>query len=57
MKAFLLQPEKYTVHQLNQLVRGHNYMYNDFLMTCKFHNPEGIAAAIEYFELNVIFLS
>ena len=32
-------------------------MYNDFLMTHKFHTEEGIAAAIQYFELNIQFLA
>jgi len=37
MLTFMAAPKKYSVHEINQLLRGHNYFYNDFLMTVKYH--------------------
>jgi hypothetical protein len=42
---------------MNQLLRGHNYLYVDFLMTWKYQTLEGITAAIEYFLINIKFLA
>ena len=38
MQALMSAPTNYSVHDINQLIRGQNYLYNDFLMTIKFHN-------------------
>lgn len=44
-------------HGINQLLRGHNYFYVDFLMTWKFATVEGVRCAIEYFLINIKFLT
>jgi len=41
---------------MNQLLRGHNYFYTDFLMTIKDHDPKSLDLAIKYFDLNISFL-
>ena len=53
MRSIMASPYQYTVHELNQIVRGHNYFYTDFLMTTKYQIKEGLKQAIEYFEMNV----
>lgn len=53
----MADPLKHSAHELNQVLRGHNYFYNDFLMTTKFHIEEGIASAVGYFEMNVKILA
>lgn len=50
-------PESFNVHHINQILRGQNYMYNDFLMTTKFRNIEDMSSTIEFFETNVIHLA
>ena len=42
-----------TAHEINQQLRGHNYLYIDFLMTWKFASVEGVRYAIEYFLINI----
>jgi hypothetical protein len=53
----MASPHDYSVHDINQQLRGHNYFYNDFLMTIKYQNEEGIASAVSYFDLNVLIIS
>ena len=53
MRSIMASPYQYTVHELNQIVRGHNYFYTDFLMTTKYQIKEGLKQAVEYFEMNV----
>ena len=48
--------EKYSVHDFNQLMRGHNYFYVDFLMTWKFQSAETIMPALDFFFLNIKLL-
>ena len=49
----MASPYQYSVHELNQVLRGHNYFYTDFLMTTKFQIKQGLKKAVEYFEMNV----
>ena len=49
----MAEPEKYSAHEINQILRGHNYFYTDYLMTHKYPIREGIDMALQYFEMNV----
>ena len=46
-------PEKHSAHEVNQILRGHNYFYTDYLMTHKYPIKEGLELALKYFEMNV----
>ena len=56
MQLLFKQPEGYSVHEINQLLRGHIYLYTDFLMINKYQNVSDITLAIEYYYQNIQFL-
>lgn len=56
LKAFIDNPLAYSVHQLNQFIRGHNYLYIDFLMTVKYADLTSFNLVVEFFWLNIDFL-
>ena len=39
------------------MIRGHNYLYTDYLMTIYYSKEESLAAVIKYFELNIKFVA
>jgi hypothetical protein len=45
-----------SVHSFNQLFRGWNYMYTDFLMTCKFSIVQEFVSVFNFYRLNTEFL-
>lgn len=45
-----------SIHSFNQLFRGWNYMYTDFLMTCKFGILQEFAAVFSFYRMNTEFL-
>lgn len=49
-------PTVLSVHELNQLIRGHNYFYVDFLMTTKLPDAASLGLVMKYFNLNIEFL-
>ena len=52
----MAEPEAHSAHEINQILRGHNYFYADYLMTHKFPIKDGIDMALTYFEMNVQYL-
>ncbi len=40
--------------RVNQFLRGHNYLYTDFLMTNAYSSQETIAEVIDFFEKNIL---
>lgn len=47
---------EWSVHELNQWIRGHNYMWCDFLMTWKYHSADSIEMTLKYFTTHINFL-
>lgn len=54
LQEFLASPNK-TAHQINQIIRGHNYFYTDFLMTKTYDSSESVSAVMEYFKVSIKF--
>ncbi len=47
--------ENLTAHRVNQFLRGHNFCYTDFLMTCAYQSSEAVKEVLDYFKLNIHF--
>ena len=49
-------PKDVSIHKWNQVIRGHNYFFVDFIMTSKMLNLDSFGLVIKYFKLNIDFL-
>ena len=56
LSSIMESPRDATVHRVNQVVRGHNYLYVDFIMNSKLATVEALAIVMKYFKLNIDFL-
>ena len=52
----LISPKETTVHKLNQCLRGHNYLWVDFIMTAKIPDIDSFGLVMKLFKLNLDFL-
>ena len=52
----LTSPKDSTVHKLNQCLRGHNYLWVDFIMTAKLQDIDSFNLIMRFFKLNLDFL-
>ncbi len=48
--------KKKSAHEINQIIRGKNYMYCDFLMTWNYKSLEEIKSILKYYCINVEFV-
>ena len=52
----LTTPKDTTVHKMNQSLRGHNYLWVDFIMTTKLTDVNSFKLIMKFFKMNLDFL-